>query len=1105
MFTKTLVTLLTLVALACSPLCAQKNVELIDTKKILEEGGEYQANGRQGKAINLYKQVSRNDSAYETVLYHLSICYLDDDQDSLGMLTAQKGIDLNGDYNGIFYTIKGIAYKKMERYPDALAILSEGIAKYPRLPSLNRVKGDVYFTQKNYKDAVPCYQRTIELNMYDEEAHFMLGKCLLEQGRTVPALLTFEFFLLLENGTDRTTKVVTLCENLYTDEYEFDPDQKMTSREAGDQVFDDIAELLSSGVGKSAGYKDKTGLNFNLTRQRQLMIEKLHYEEGSGNWFMENYVPFFTAVQQQGMVVPYSLYSLGTLSGKKVIKAIKKKKRAIKTFAEWAGAKIVDLRKNPKTPLYGDKKGLQHLFNENNVLAALGKENAQGKPVGEWTYFERLSGNKMGVANYNNEGEMDGTFELFYPDGTPREKTIFANGKKNGLSKFWYDNGNLSAEVEFKDDKENGKYVTYLYSGEKEYEGGFKDGKSNGPLTAYYPNGTKSTEANYTEGKLNGELKSWFPTGTKSREANYKDEKKDGPFINYYENGKIQAEGAYTEDEMSGPWKNYFKDGKLKEEGTYNTKGKIIGVWKEYYHNGKIEVESNYDQEGLRQGETNFYEDDGLKLTQLDFVKDLPTRVRSFNEKGEVTHEETASGKRMRVNLYWFNGNKRSTGDYFEGKKDGEWSYYDVNGALEITEMLEAGEGNGKRKQYYSNGQLQNECKLKKGEYDGYFKSYYVNGKIESEGWYVKDQRQGAWYAYTEAGQVAAYRFFRDGELEGHTEFYDAYENIMEDRFYKEETLIQVTELDSSGKVIYDFKTKDGSGPFVWNHTSGKIYQSITYKGGNFEGQRTSGYFNGAKAFTGSYLNGIINGPYSNYYDNGKLQSEGTYILDDLDGLRKDYWENGKLKHEANYVLGEDHGTFKYYFENGQLEREGQYVWGVAEGEFRYYARDGALVGVRWYKHDALVAYSYPDKDGKLVEKKTLKNDGDTLFGYYPNGQMAVKAFYKYGKLEGKRYEYFADGKLAEEENYIAGDRDGEQKYYYANGNLKGEMHMLIDAEHGVQKFYFENGKLKREYNMICDEVYGDVKEYNYDKGATPIITTSRFYNDICIAQTTGK
>jgi uncharacterized protein len=1107
MLRKTLFSLFTLATLAHAPLHAQKNVELIDTKAILEEGQQLQATSRFGKAINLYKQVSRNDSAYETVIYQLSICYLGDDQDSLGMLTAQKGIELNGEYNGIFYTLKGIAYKKMERYPDALKVLSDGIAKYPRLPSLNRVKGDVYFKMKNYKDAVPCYQRTIELNLYDEEAHFMLGKCLLEQGRTIPALLTFEFFLLLENGTERTTKVVTLCENLYTDEYEFDPDQKMTSREAGDQVFDDIAELLSSKIGRANGYKDKTGLNFNLTKQRQLMIEKLHYEAGSGNWFMENYVPFFTAVQQQGQIVPYSLYSLGTLNSKKVQKAIKKKKRPIKSFAEWAGKKLIDLRKNRSTPLYGDAKGLQHLYHENNVLAALGKENAQEKPIGEWTYFERLTGNKIGVANYNSLGEFDGLFELFYADGTPKERIVFANGKKNGLAKFWYDNGNLSAEIDFKDDKENGKYATYVYSGQKEYEGTFKDGKLDGPFTAYYSNGIKSTDATYKAGKLDGQLTSWFANGTKSRETSYKEEKKDGPFINYFENGKIQSEGAYTNDEMSGPWKTYFKDGKLKEEGTYNTKGKIIGTWKEYFYNGKIELESNYDQEGLRQGETNFYEDDGSKVTQMDFVKDLPVRVSNFNEKGEVTSDEKASGKRIRVTTYWFNGNKRSSGDYFDGKKDGEWNYYSIHGALETTENLEAGEGNGKRKQYYSNGQLKNDCKLKKGEYDGYYKSYYINGKIESEGWYVKDEREGAWYAYSESGKVAAYRFYKEGELEGHTEFYDAYEKITEDRHYKNKTMVRCIEQDSSGKIVYDFNTKGGSGAFLWNHTNGKVYQDITYQGGNFEGPRTSGHFNGNKAFTGSYIVGYTNGAYTNYFDNGKVQSEGTYILGNLDGARKDYWENGKLQHESNYVLGEDHGSFKYYFDNGQLEREGQYVWGQAEGEFRYYARDGALVGVRWYRHDYLVAYSYPDKDGKLVEKKTLKADGngDTLFSYYPNGQLAVKAIYKYGKLDGKRYEYYADGKLAEEENYMAGDRDGVQKYFYPNGTIKAEYNMLIDAENGTQKMYYENGKVKREWVAICDERYGDQKDYTYDKVLTPTLLTSTFYNDICLAQTIAK
>ncbi|HEU4716527.1 MAG TPA: tetratricopeptide repeat protein, partial [Bacteroidia bacterium] len=275
----------------------QQNAELVNSGQLLFEGNLYYYLGKYGKAEETFKRVGRNDTNYAVITRDLARTYSDDDEDSLCLMTCVKGLDLHSVYDVDFYNYMGISLKEMNRYDSALKVYDKAIGLFPYAHLLYYNKGMVYYKQKNYVEAQKWFQEAVRINPYYSQSHFMLGKSCAEQGRIIPAVLSFEYFLMVDPSSDKAPKVVTTIEDLVTGDYQPDPDQKLDDDESGDKCFADVTDAINSQTALQAGYRNKTGINLKVVKQLQYLFEKLKYQEGTNNWWMDFYVPFYTELQ----------------------------------------------------------------------------------------------------------------------------------------------------------------------------------------------------------------------------------------------------------------------------------------------------------------------------------------------------------------------------------------------------------------------------------------------------------------------------------------------------------------------------------------------------------------------------------------------------------------------------------------------------------------------------------------------------------------------------------------------------------------------------------------------------------------------------------------
>lgn len=1061
---------------------AQQNVELINSGEILNTGDVYNSLGHYNKAEALYLKVGRNDTNYAEILRDLAYTYSLDNEDSLCLSVARRGMALESVYKADFYIYQGIALKNLEKFDTAIKTFDEGIRLYPYKYIMQYQKGMTYFKMKKYPEAELCFQNAILLNPYHANSHFQLGKCCAEQGHVVPAVLSWQYFLMIENNTERAQKVVSYLEDLYTGENQPDPDFQMTAHEAGDDCFNDITEVINSKAAFAPGYKNKTIIELKMVKMFQAILEKLHYDSGTDNFWMENYVPFFVELQKKNFLVPYESQTLYAVSGDNptVGKSVKKNKKKIHAFAIWAGDYIDKHSKHPARNSFAKEDNVQITFFDNHIINGIGIINDAGIENGKWKYYYLRSGHPYSEGNFVN-GKRDGDWVWYFENGVVKERSTFEKGERTGPSKEYYDNGLLSTECTYEHGLLQGKFIAYDVSGVKSQEANMNAGKLNGAAIIYYEDGTIKAEMTYLLGLLSGELVVNNVDGKLTKKLNYKVDLRNGSSKEYYANGTVESEGEYKNDAAFGPWKSYFDNGKVYREGLYKDKGLRNGIWNEYFRNGELSIKANY-LNGKLNGLSSYYDTDGKLYAEKKFLENKLKAEKFFNKDGSVLADFQIEND-IEVTEYYPNGERSAKGMYYAGERTGDWKLYDENGSwLSAKAHYEYGDLNGTRTEYYENGEENSELDFRNGNRNGYLKVFYIDGTLQSEGWYVDGDKQGDWYDYNQRGLVQSHRYYINGNLYGFQEYYDEKGKKDEEMYFRNNEIWNRTRFDSTGTVIYKYVSDNGNGVYDFKYANGQTLIKQTYKGGILNGITERYLMNGTKTVETNFINGDQHGVRKEYFDeDGKLASEANYAYNDRNGITTVYWENGAKRSEEHFIDGDLYGEQKYYYSNGNLMKEGTWEAGSVNGELKLYAEDGTLEFIRYYKDGMVLGYSYFDKDGKPVAMIPFEKASGKFTAYYQNGNKSMEGEYVNGRFEGRVIEYFANGKIAEDENYKNGDFEGVEKYYYPNDSLKKELHYKGDEEDGKSIYYYDNGKVEHsEFHLLGDN-FGTWIYYNKD------------------------
>lgn len=98
-------------------------------------------------------------------------------------------------------------------------------------------------------------------------------------------------------------------------------------------------------------------------------------------------------------------------------------------------------------------------------------------------------------------------------DGRIVYKLPIMNGRENGLALAWYNTGEKLLERFYEDGEIEGQFKQWWPNGNFRYVFNYKNGQFNGTQTVFFPNGTTRQKSNYLSGKEEGLQQAWDSTG----------------------------------------------------------------------------------------------------------------------------------------------------------------------------------------------------------------------------------------------------------------------------------------------------------------------------------------------------------------------------------------------------------------------------------------------------------------------------------------------------------------------------------------------------------------------------------------------------------------
>ncbi len=1050
----------------------------INSGEIILQCDQLYDSGDYKKALQLYGQIVRNDTNYVSSLYGRALSCEADSQYAKAFQYCEEALSLP-DQRGMepkIYNIYGNILSDLNRKDGAITIFNKTIQKYPAYGLLYFNKGLVYMYQEKYVEAEACFKQSLMVDPYVYSAHFYLGLTAINEGKIIPGMLSLTGYLLLNPGgkyAGRAIKILDLIANSKDEIIAY----KNNRKEEPDSNFASIEEIVLSKIALEKGYKPLLELDDPISRQIQVVFEKMELKSGSVDFWMQYYLPFFKSTFNSGKFELFINWIFENVNIKSIKEYNKKNKKSTEAYTSEVLAyfNLIRATREPQA----DKRSVQtskFLF-DNDVLLGKGVVDAKGNLLGSWEFYYP-GGNLKSIGQFNDAGKRTGTWTFYFQNGKLKSRESYQNGSIDGETFDNFENGIEASRETYDKGKLNGPSVSYYWPGTPKKMVGYKLDEPEGIVSEFYSNGLLRSQGNYINGKLEGPYTDYFRSGAVKDKMIYKSGSIQGNYQTFYENGNLESEGLVTNGKTEGPWKYYFESGNLKMKRNFISDN-ADGMEEEYYENAVLSSTQMY-KKGKLEGLEVDYDKEGKRYCQVEYSGDLPQSIRFYNKDGKViSHGERATDL-WEQDIYKSDGSKWAH-EIFDrkGLLTGTKTFYFPSGAVNQTVEYRNGLRNGVVTTYYRNGQKKSVQDWVDNKEDGHYIGYFKNGQVQSEGWIRNGSAQGPWIFYDELGNKSTESYFQDGELSGYRSEYAPDGKITFEEHYYKGWITQLTQFDSSGRILIRDSFPQESGKYLLLYPSGSKWVETTMSHGDFDGSYTTYYFDGSIESSRFYKKGIQDSSFISYYYGGAKKTIGQYRNGINSGTWNDYDIKGTLTGSMVYNKDGIRRLETYYFPGGKKDFEIPFKNDDRDGlAIKYDPDDVPAYAIRYDEGDA-ISYTYPGSDNNWVPEIKFLPGLFAVRANFANGRPSRRCTFEDGKLTGMDTLFYNNGKIRSIDSSAYGENEGRQVFYTITGQLKSESVSRNDNIHGIAREYFDDGKLAKETPHFNGTIHGVEKIYN--------------------------
>lgn len=1091
---------LTLAAILLVPAFHQlfaQQIPYYNSAELIEKGVSAHDKGNYKEALEWYRKVPEGDTNYLLSVYEQSLTLIADTNYEESIRMARKALD--GGYSNRRQLLLNIAsaHDGAGRPEEAMRLYDSCAALYPHDYRPWYERAVVAFKQKAFDNAERFLQQSLLHNPYHYRSHYMLGNIYALEGRLSEAMLALQAALLCTNDAGLAQGPIGMLNAIASGTDEVSELYSNKEERYAHPLFDETDQIVVARLALNKAYALKTPVDDDITRQIQVVLEKLRYNSKDTNFAMQYYVPVFRDVYQNDqfdafVLLLFSEYGIESID--KVATARKGKARLeeIKAFVfpylnKILATRVLNYKEREKA-----QERYHYIPDEHLMIEGLYADKQESKLApGKVTYYKDET--LAAEGGYGADGKEDGPWTYYYASGRLKMKQHYKNGILTGQSESWYANGNLRNRIRYDKQGNITRQQSFSYEGYPEASSTLRKEKDY-EITYYYPDSTVQRTTLVSDDKI-----------------------KDGTYQSFYPTKKVKQELSYKGEQLDGHCKSYYEDGSLKESYTCS-KGKLEGLNESWYPNGKQSSKYNY-AEGLKNGTCEEYYEDGSLSLRVIFANGKEEGVSSYYNRqgklyGTVTYKNgqviaakftAPDGKPVMeqedrkgispMTYYNTYGTIRSSIPINgQGQVHGNARYYYPSGQLKEETAFVEDRQEGPSLSYYKNGSIYLKHYYVRGTEDGYYQYYGSNGTLRTEGWQKDGTSQGEWHNYSPAGVLSRVFFLLDGKLNGPEKNYESDGRLNSIVTYDYGMILGLTQYDTAGAVIQESRFEQGNGIYISRYPGGATAWECDLRRGDFEGPFTMYAPSGIALEKGGYHLGKREGPYTAYYNNGNVRYAGAYKNGNRTGTWSIYAADGSLENETEYREGNQEGKDRLYA-GGMLRYETDYYRDEKHGASVIYGEDKKVAGVLYFEMGALTGYSYEGRDGTLLPVIPVTGGTANVRTFYAGGQKAMEFNFTGNCYEGSQKLYFSNGQLAEERMFSKNNFDGPFRRFNPDGSKLLETRFTKDLQQGTERKYNSNGILISSMNYKDGELLGPARIA--DKNGSTMIDLWYYYNTL--------